>query len=118
MRDRNRGFTLIELMIVVSVIGILASIAIPNYKQMLLRSKRAELPLNLDGIRISEQSYHHEWEEYTSCALLPLTIPGRERVSRPAANILRPAAKPPRGPAANSAAKHFAAKDGFRLIPR
>ena len=82
MTRNNRGFTLIELielMIVVSIIGILASIAIPGYQQMLLRTKRAELPLNLEGIRLSEQSYHHEWEYYTTCSILPLQIPGRKR---------------------------------------
>lgn len=84
MKHGNRGFTLIELMIVVSIIGILASLAIPGYERMLLRTKRAELPLNLDGIRLSEQSYHHEWEYYTACAIGPTNIPGRNRARFPA----------------------------------
>ncbi len=84
MRKSTKGFTLIELMIVVSVIGILASLAIPGYERMLLRAKRAELPLNLDGIRLSEQSYHHEWGYYTACVLAPAQIPGRNRAPFPA----------------------------------
>ena len=85
VREQNQdGFTLIELMIVVSIIGILASIAVPGYQQMLLRSKRAELPLNLEGIRLSEISYHHEWEFYTTCAVTPAVPPGRVRLPFPA----------------------------------
>jgi type IV pilus assembly protein PilE len=41
MRSRSRGFTLMELIIAVVVIGILAAIAIPNYSQYVARSNRA-----------------------------------------------------------------------------
>ncbi len=83
MRQRNRGFTLIELMIVTSIIGILASIAIPNFERMMLRSKRAELNLNLNAIALVQSSYHAEWDAYTSCTLQPPAIPGRIRVPFP-----------------------------------
>ena len=83
MRQRNRGFTLIELMIVVSIIGILASIAIPGFERMMLHSKRAELPLNLNAIAIAEIAYFSEWDLYTSCAPQPPSVPGRIRVDFP-----------------------------------
>ena len=50
-RSRNRGFTLIELMIVISLILILVSISIPAYNQSILRAKESVLMQNLFTLR-------------------------------------------------------------------
>jgi prepilin-type N-terminal cleavage/methylation domain-containing protein len=55
--SRTRGFSLVELMIVVAIIGILAAIAIPNFTAMQYKAKRSEVPTNVDGIRTSEIAY-------------------------------------------------------------
>jgi len=81
MLRNNKGFTLIELMIVVAIIGILAAIAIPNFLAMQLRSKRAELPSNLDGVRTAEKAYHAEWDAFTTAVATPAAAPGRTQIN-------------------------------------
>jgi len=85
--SQSLGFTLIELMITVAIVGLLASIAIPAYNHFLLRSKRAELPTNTDAIRTIESAYRHEWGEFTSCVIQPTAVPGRVQVAFPATDI-------------------------------
>lgn len=57
MHQSRSAFTLVELMIVVAIIGILASIALPNMLAMQLRAKRAEIPMNVKAIQSAELAY-------------------------------------------------------------
>jgi len=61
----HKGFTLIELMIVVAIIGILAAIAIPNFLKYQAKSKQSEAKTNLKGIFTSETAYFGEANMYS-----------------------------------------------------
>jgi type IV pilus assembly protein PilA len=68
LHARKGGFTLIELMIVVAIIGILAAIAIPNFLRFQLKAKTSEGKTNIAAIRTAEQSYYSEFGGYVSSA--------------------------------------------------
>src|SRR5215471_10273434 len=65
-RLRKRGFTLIELMIVVAIIGILAAIAIPNFIRFQARSKQSEAKANLKSLFTAQRSYFQEKDMYVN----------------------------------------------------
>ncbi len=74
LNARRGGFTLIELMIVVAIIGILAAIAIPNFLRFQLKAKSSEGKTNLAAIRTAEESYYAEYGYYVSADPSPMTI--------------------------------------------
>jgi type IV pilus assembly protein PilA len=72
---KQEGFTLIELMIVVAIIGILAAIAIPNFMTYQLKSRQAEARTNLMAIKTSEISWQGERGCFMTVNAAPLTAP-------------------------------------------
>ena len=67
----KKGFTLIELMIVVAIIGILSAIAIPNFISFRLKAKTSEAKSNLGAIRSCQETYKTETELYRDCTASP-----------------------------------------------
>lgn len=65
----QKGFTLIELMVVVAIVGILASIAIPAYTSYVLRGKLTEATSELSTMRVKLEQYFQDNRSYVgACA--------------------------------------------------
>ncbi len=63
-----------ELLVVVSILGILAGLAIPNMKTILLRARATELAGDMDVVRVATQTYNgytHTWPAETSAGTVP-----------------------------------------------
>jgi prepilin-type N-terminal cleavage/methylation domain-containing protein len=65
---KRKGFTLIELMIVIAIIIILAAIAIPNYLKMTERARRARVAGDFTSLATSLEAYSVDWGAYPNNA--------------------------------------------------
>jgi len=63
---KHAGFSLIELMIVVAIIGFLAMLAVPNFMRFLAKAKRAEAYMNLSSIYAAQKAFWAENGRYTT----------------------------------------------------
>jgi type IV pilus assembly protein PilA len=61
---KSRGFTLVELLIVVAIIGVLSSLGIPTFRRMIQKSKKSEAKVNLGALYTSQAAFRAEYSVY------------------------------------------------------
>jgi type IV pilus assembly protein PilE len=76
------GFTIIELMIAVAIVGILAAVAFPSYQQYVIRGKFAEATATLAGTRVKLEQYYQDNRTYAGYATV--CVAGAVKVALPA----------------------------------
>ncbi|MFA6433687.1 MAG: prepilin-type N-terminal cleavage/methylation domain-containing protein [Elusimicrobiales bacterium] len=88
MKMNKKGFTLIELMIVVAIIGILAAIAIPKFADLINKSKEGATKGALSSVRSAIQVYYGDNEGiFPAGDLTPLTAAGKYLNDIPVAKL-------------------------------
>src|ERR1700691_2399074 len=85
MKNKKHGFTLIELMIVVAIIGILAAIAIPKFAELIRKSGEGASKGNLGAIRSALSIYYGDMEGVYPDDMASLTTNGKDPPSIPMA---------------------------------
>ena len=87
MKSKKSGFTLIELMIVVAIIGILAAIAIPKFAELIRKSGEGASKGNLGSIRSSLSIYYGDMEGQYPTQLAGLPVAGKYLATVPNAKV-------------------------------
>jgi type IV pilus assembly protein PilA len=74
-RARTAGFTLIEMMVVVVIVGVLATLAVVGYRRLVTSSHVSEATNMVSNIRVAQEGYHAETQQYANISASVLTGP-------------------------------------------
>jgi type IV pilus assembly protein PilA len=79
---RQSGFTLVELMVVVAIIGLLSAVAIPNFRKYQAKSKMSEAKLQLSSLYTAESAFFSDFNIYSTCLSYMGYNPASEKSQR------------------------------------
>jgi type IV pilus assembly protein PilA len=80
--NQESGFTLVELMIVVAIIGVLSAVAVPNFKQYQAKAKTSEAKVQLSAAYTALQAFYGDFNTYHTCLQYMGFNPTNEALSR------------------------------------
>lgn len=79
---RQDGFTLVELMVVVAIIGLLSAVAIPNFRKYQAKAKMSEAKLQLSSLYTAQTAFFSDYNIYHNCLVYMGYNPQREVLNR------------------------------------
>jgi type IV pilus assembly protein PilA len=79
---RQDGFTLVELMVVVAIIGLLSAVAIPNFKKYQAKAKVSEAKLQLSGLYMAQTAFFSDFNTFAGCLSYMGYDPSGEQAAR------------------------------------
>lgn len=82
LRGKDQGFTLVELMVVVAIIGLLAAVAVPNFKKYQAKSRTSEAKLQLSALYTAETAALVDFDSYGTCLQVLGYDPDPEKINR------------------------------------
>jgi len=81
LRRNSKGFTLVELLIVVAIIGVLSTIGVPTFRKMVTKAKKSEAKVSLGGLFTVESAFFTEYSVYgNNLDKVGFEIEGRQKL--------------------------------------
>ncbi|OGP90874.1 MAG: hypothetical protein A2157_05365 [Deltaproteobacteria bacterium RBG_16_47_11] len=70
MKDLRSGFTLIEILLIIAIIGVLAAVALPFFQGHIIRARLVEVENSMASIKSAVWAYHHDTESWPNCTTI------------------------------------------------